>query len=44
LGSFLQQMPSPPGSVDAFAAYLLEQHGIEVARETLEEVLALARG
>lgn len=44
LGSFLQEMVPPPDSVEAFSAYLVEQHGIEVGRETLEEVLGLARG
>jgi hypoxanthine phosphoribosyltransferase len=44
LGSFLQEMEPPPDSVEAFSAYLVEQHAIEVGRETLEEVLGLARG
>lgn len=44
LGSFLQEMVPPPDSVEAFSAYLVEQHGIEVERETLEEVLGPARG
>jgi len=44
LGSFLQEMEPPPDSVEAFSAYLVEQHGIEVERETLEEVLGPARG
>jgi hypoxanthine phosphoribosyltransferase len=44
LGSFVQEMESPPDSVEAFSAYLLEDHGIEVDGEILEEVLALARG
>ncbi len=44
LGSFLQEMEPAPDSVEAFSAYLFAQHGIEVERETLEEVLGLARG
>jgi hypoxanthine phosphoribosyltransferase len=44
LGSFLQEMQPAPEGVDAFSAYLFEQHGIEVGRETLEDVLGLARG
>jgi hypoxanthine phosphoribosyltransferase len=44
LGSFLQEMEPPPASVEAFSVYLVERHGIKVGRETLEEVLGLARG
>jgi hypothetical protein len=44
LGSFLREMEAAPASVDAFSAYLVEQHGIEVERETLEDVLGVARG
>jgi len=44
LKSFLHQMDAPPDSVEAFSAYLVAQHGIRVPVETLEEVLALARG
>jgi hypoxanthine phosphoribosyltransferase len=44
LGSFLQEMEPPPASVEAFSLYLVERHGIQVGRETLEEVLGLARG
>ncbi len=44
LKSFLHQMDSPPDSVEAFSTYLVRQHGIRVPAETLEEVLAVARG
>jgi hypoxanthine phosphoribosyltransferase len=43
LSGFLQEMKSPPVSVEAFKAFLREQHGIEVARRTLEDVLSLAQ-
>ena len=41
LTSFLHEMEPRPTSVDAFAAYLLERYGIEAAKQTLEDVLAL---
>jgi len=41
LGSFLRDMDPPPASVDGFATYLLQQHGIRVDRQLLEEVMAL---
>ena len=44
LGGFLRAMVPPPASVEAFADYLLERHGIEVGRATLEDVLAFAAG
>jgi hypoxanthine phosphoribosyltransferase len=44
LGGFLRAMAPPPASVEAFADYLRERHGIEVARATLEDVLAFAAG
>jgi hypoxanthine phosphoribosyltransferase len=44
LGSLLRGLKPAPDSVEAFSAYLVEQHGIEVERETLEEVLGVARG
>lgn len=40
--SFLQEMEPRPVSVDAFAAYLLEQHGIEPPGQLLQDVLELA--
>jgi hypoxanthine phosphoribosyltransferase len=44
LSGFLRAMAPRPASVEAFADYLLEQHGIEVGRATLEDVLAFAAG
>jgi hypoxanthine phosphoribosyltransferase len=44
LSGFLRDMVPRPASVDVFAAYLLEQHGIEVERATLEDVLVFAAG
>jgi len=37
--SFLREMESRPGSAAAFAAYLLEQHGIEPPEQLLQDVL-----
>jgi hypoxanthine phosphoribosyltransferase len=44
LSGFLREMVPRPASVEAFAAYLLAQHGIDVERATLEDVLAFAAG
>jgi uncharacterized protein len=40
--SFLREMESRPGSAAEFAAYLLEQHGIESPEQLLQDVLDLA--
>lgn len=44
LSSFLRETEPRPDSVDEFAAYLVREHGIEVARQTLEDVLAMVAG
>jgi len=44
LTGFLRDMVPPPDSVDAFADYLLDRHGIRVERGTLEDVLAFKAG
>jgi len=44
LTGFLQDMEPRAASAEAFAVYLLEQHGIKVAHGTLEDVLAFAAG
>ena len=44
LSGFLQEMETPPESAQAFAAFLLAQHGIRVPQQTLDDVLALAVG
>jgi len=40
--SFLREMEPHPSSAAAFAAYLLEQHGIEPPEQLLQDVLDLA--
>ena len=44
LTGFLRDMVPPPDSVDAFAEFLLDRHGISVERGTLEDVLKFTAG
>jgi hypothetical protein len=43
LRGFLRDMPGPAPTVESFAAYLRERYGIEVNRQSLEDVLGVCR-